>query len=80
MKIVQVDLRHEYTNGEALTMTTWLDMRPDLKVGVSVSLKDISPAEWRVVKLYDAVHEAADFDFHRKWDNNNYDKHKGLKV
>jgi hypothetical protein len=60
---------------------TWLDNRPDLKVGVSVSLKDFKPdIKWQVLNIYKPELDSKDLDFHRKWDNNNYDKHTGLGV
>lgn len=81
MKIVQVELRHETEKGETYTMTTWLDKRPDLVEGVVIDIKDVgSIYGWHVTRIYPQEHEAQDFDFHRKWDNNNYDKHKGLGV
>lgn len=78
MKIVQVRLR-SHTGNE--TLTTWVDYRPELKVGTYITLKEFKPETlWCVMDVYGKVHDAADFDFHRKWDNNNYDKHKGLGV
>lgn len=63
-------------------MTTWLDKHPKLKEGTSVSLADYEPETyWLVRKIYDGpVHTVKDFDFHRKWDNNDYTKHEGLGV
>lgn len=67
MKIRQAYLRNEH--GEV--MTTWLDDRPDLKEGCFVTLKDFKPdTKWEVIHLYYNAHEAKDFDWHRKWDNN----------
>lgn len=78
MKIVQVHLAN--TLGDE-RLTTWVDWRPDLKEGGTIRLKDFMPdTYWTITKLYDKTHDARDFDFHRKWDNNNYDKHKGLGV
>lgn len=40
---------------------------------VIVTLKDdhnLPQTRWLVIKLYDKVHDAKDFDWHRKWDNN----------
>lgn len=77
MKIVQVMLR----SPEGELFTTWVDKRPDLKKGAEITLKDLKPEmKWLVTAVFDQEHDAADFDFHRKWDNNNYDKHEGLKV
>lgn len=68
MKIVQVELASPVTHER---LTTWVDNRPDLKEGALISLKDFQPdTVWAVVKLYDKIHEARDFDWHRKWDNN----------
>jgi hypothetical protein len=82
MKIVQVKLKSVNE-----TLITWVDKRPDLKVGAIVTLKDWADPQypdsvkhWEVIEIWANEHEAADFDFHRKWDNNNYDKHKGLGL
>lgn len=78
MKIVQCHLKN--LNGNE-TLVTWLDVHPQLKPGVIVSLRDFKPEErWQVAEIYGGEHDAIDFDFHRKWDNNNYDKHKGLGI
>ena len=78
MKIQQAYLRSEHNE----VMTTWLDVQPKLKLGAFITLKDFNDPEtkWEVIFLFDDVREATDFDFHRKWDNNNYDKHEGLNV
>jgi hypothetical protein len=76
MKIVQVIL---YSNSSQ--MTTWVDNRPDLKEGVDIELKEIPGRLWRVAKIFRGVElDSKALDFHRKWDNNNYDKHEGLKI
>lgn len=82
MKIIQVQLK---SVNEILT--TWVDKRPGLKIGAIITLKDyVDPQfpgavkNWEVIDIYDKEHEGSDFDFHRKWDNNNYDHHKGLGV
>jgi hypothetical protein len=79
MKIVQVDL--ENIDGPE-RLTTWVDALPGLKTGSVITLKDFKETiKWRIKKIYTAVYkESTDFDFHRTWDNNNYDKHKGLGV
>jgi len=65
--IVQVMLRSEHSE----VMTTWLDARPNLKKGAVITLKDFMPnTKWLVIELYPKVHDAKDFDWHRKWDNN----------
>jgi hypothetical protein len=77
MKVRQAYIRSE----EGGVMTTFLDDRPDLKVGSIISLKDYKPEiKWIVEFLSEHLHDASDFEFHRKWDNNNYDKHKGLGI
>lgn len=81
MKIVQADLYHQIDASHARTMMTWLYNKPGLKTGVTVTLKDQPNIVWQVINLYNSdEHDVTDFDFHRKWDNNNYDKHEGLKV
>jgi len=53
------------------TMNTLLNDRPDLKVGVYLTLKDYKPEGlWKVISLSDKTHEAADFEWHKKWSNN----------
>jgi len=67
MKVIQVRLMNE--NKE--TFTTWVDVRPNLKQGSLITLKDFKPdTKWTVVDLYPTVHESTEFDWHRKWDNN----------
>lgn len=63
-------------------MTTWLDKNPKLAVGVKITLADYDKdTVWEVKAMYEgSVHYWNDFDFHRKWDNNNYDKHEGLGI
>lgn len=77
MKIVQVQLKSFNE-----TLTTWVDVRPGLKPGAIITLKDWEDPKkhWEVVAVYGNEHDASDFEFHRKWDNNNYDKHKGLGL
>jgi hypothetical protein len=78
MKIKHAVLKN--LNGNE-TLTTWLDVQPTLKEGAIISLKDFKPDElWLVSALYKDEHESTDLDFHRKWDNNNYDHHKGLDL
>ncbi|MHB8600884.1 MAG: hypothetical protein ACYDER_29290 [Ktedonobacteraceae bacterium] len=55
MKIKQAILKN--INGNEV-MTTWLDVRPGLKAGAIVSLKDFKPEErWRVEELFEPAHE-----------------------
>lgn len=76
MKIIQVDLvglgkRH---------LTTWVEKIPELKEGVVISLKEYPDMVWKVVKMYSFTIDASTLDYNRNWDNNNYDKHEGLKL
>lgn len=87
MKVVQVKLYSEQRFHRATTghhhesLTTWVDKRPDLKEGAIISLKDFKPEQkWIVHTIYEGEHEASDFEFHRKWDNNDYSKHVGLNL
>lgn len=76
MNIMQAELQHGPER-----LTTWLDVQPGLKVGAMITLKGYSPDQlWYVSKLYSSVHNSTEFDFHRKWDNNDYQKHNGLKI
>jgi hypothetical protein len=68
MKIRQAFLRS--VDGHE-TLTTWLDIQPKLVKGANISLKEYGPDKrWIVEELYDDVRDVADFDWHRKWDNN----------
>ena len=76
MIIVQATLRN--LNGKNL-LTTWLDKKPELREGAIITLKDFKPEDkWRVEQLYKREFDDKEFEFHRKWDNNNYEKHEGL--
>lgn len=68
MKIVQVKLENLDYPGE--TLTTWVDVRPGLQEGALVTLKGQPGMEWVVKEYYGKEHEADEFDWHRKWDNN----------
>jgi hypothetical protein len=73
--IVQVYLKNSLDE----TLTTWVDVRPDLKIGSYITLKDFKPdVRWKVIAVFDTELESKSLEFHRKWDNNNYDKHVGL--
>lgn len=61
-------------------MTTWLDLSKPFKRNDYVELKEMPGVKWLVAEIYDIELESSDLDFHRKWDNNNYDKHDGLKI
>lgn len=82
MNIRQATLQAITEHGEILTFTTWLDVQPKLKKDAIITLKDFHDPKqkWVVKELYEIEHEATDFDFHRKWDNNNYAKHGGLDI
>lgn len=76
MKVKQVILRS--TTSE---LTTWLESRPDIKVGNTVELKETGKRLWKVVRVFEDIEvDSSDLEFHRKWDNNNYDHHKGLGL
>lgn len=83
MKIVQVQLHQPIYQDEKIIgyhiLTTWVDKHPKLKLNSEIELKG-KEGVWIVAHLYDSEHDYDEFDFHRKWDNNNYDKHKGLNV
>lgn len=68
MNIVQVDLERKTPEGNA-QMTTWVNDRPDLKLGVAIQLKAVE-GYWSVKKIYNDLHTSDEFDWHRKWDNN----------
>lgn len=77
-KIVQVTL---YREVDGARMTTWVDNKPNLRLGSRITLKDcVEDGLWQVVERFDGEHETHDFDFHRGWDNNDYSKHEGLKL
>lgn len=68
MTIIQADLRAKTEAGYRL-MTTWLENTKDVKVGSLISLKDV-PGKWEIMRVYDKEHDAQEFNWHRKWDNN----------
>lgn len=59
-------------------LTTWVDKRKDVKVGSIISLKDVE-GKWRVHRIFDVEMLEDQLNTHRFFDNNNYDKHEGLK-
>lgn len=67
MKIKQAYLKN--MNGNEV-MTTWLDVQPKLRQGAIITLKDFPGIQWLVAELFEHEHDATDFDWHRKWDNN----------
>lgn len=74
--MVQVDL----SRSDGRTMTTWVDKRPDLKVGSFVSLKEGEVnLYWRIEKIYDLEVPKNKLGT-RGFDNNNYDKHDGTAL
>lgn len=68
--IVQADLIHTIDKDHIRTMTTWLDKKKGLAKGAKITLKDSPKIIWTVKELYTSEHENAEFDWHRKWDNN----------
>ena len=79
-KIVQVELFHRVDEDHAHTLTTWVEKKPGLKKGSLITLEEYPGWVWNVIHFYNEEHEFDDFDFHRKWDNNNYDRHTGSIV
>ena len=75
MKIIQVKLKSGRSR-----MTTWVEKRSDVKVGNKLELKEIPDKVWEIDSVYSIELNSRDLDFHRKWDNNNYDKHVGLGL
>ena len=70
MKIVQVKLTAKGSQGLEV-LTTWVENHVDLEVGKFIALKDFKPEQkWLVTEIYSSVHDASEFDWHRKWDNN----------
>lgn len=66
MKVVQIKLRNQKS-----TLITWVDYRDDLKIGNFITLKEFKRGiRWRIEEIYPGVHEADEFDWHRKWSNN----------
>ena len=51
-------------------MITWVNKRPDLKVGSDIYLTDKPKVKWHVTDIYPGEQEAQAFDWHRKWTNN----------
>lgn len=69
VKLKQCKLRS--TSGSE-TLVTWLDVKPQLKPGAIISLKDFeTPSKrWIVEEIYDIEISAEDIAWHRKWTNN----------
>lgn len=67
MKIVQVHLKNINGNEH---LTTWVDVKPGLKHGAVITLKDYPDIKWVVAEYYPQEHDSSEFDWHRKWDNN----------
>lgn len=80
MQVIVQAVLEAIEGGEVLT--TWLDKKPNLVAGSIVSLKTYKDPtkKWRVARIYDMEHSVHDFDFHYRWDNNDYSKHEGLKI
>lgn len=62
MKIVQCSLSAKHGENIYSTLTVWLDVRPDLKEGAFVTLKDSDEPErlWKVESVGDRQEEKAD--------------------
>lgn len=58
-------------------MVTWLDADKRIQSGTVISLKG-DERKWLIVDVYNTI-ERSEIDQHG-WDNNNYDKHEGLKL
>ena len=72
MLVRQAELRHEDTR-----MVSWLDDHPKLAVGKFVTLKKKDERRWEVLSLSEPVEANS---IKKTFDNNNYDKHTGLKY
>lgn len=60
-----------------VNLITWVESDKRLKKGVKVTLKG-DDRVWTIDEVYGEA-ELSQID-HRGWDNNNYDKHKGLGI
>lgn len=60
------------------TLTTWVKSDKRLKEGVEITLKG-EDHRWRISKVYEGEHDLSEIE-NRSFDNNNYDKHEGLKL
>lgn len=61
-------------------MTTWLPVDSRLKRGTNVKLKD-EEGWWIVTLIHDSnIQDLKEVTANRAWDNNNYDRHKGLGL
>lgn len=48
-------------------LTTWLDMRPGLRLGVVITLDGHPGKRWLVAELPEVEHDPARFRWHRRW-------------
>lgn len=72
--MVQVDLR-----SDGRMMITWIEKDPRIVRGARISLKDVD-GQWEVKTVYPPELPLSRLDSQRNFDNNNYDKHKGLGL
>lgn len=61
--------------------TTWVEKDDRLKVGRIIMFKDhMKDTEFTITQVYDRLIEFDTIARQRDFDNNNYDKHEGLKL
>ncbi len=76
--MTQVTLKHQIDGNHSRSMTTWLEQDKRIKQNVKLTLKDDPDTLWTVTEVF-GTQELNEID-HHGWDNNNYDKHEGLKL
>lgn len=77
----QITVSRVVDNGIA-SFNTWVEKDNRLKVGKVIVFKDpdLKDYEWTIQHIYDQEIEFDTIDKQRDFDNNNYDKHEGLKL
>jgi hypothetical protein len=77
----QITVTRIAENG-VVAFNTWVEKDPQLKVGKIVVFKDpaLKEHEWTIHHIYDLEVEFDTIAKQRDFDNNNYDKHKGLGL
>jgi hypothetical protein len=79
--MVQISVMRNNEDNQLVAFTTWVPVDKRLKVGSIIEFKDplLKQHKWTITHIYDKELEMDSIDYHG-WDNNNYDKHKGLNI
>lgn len=67
MKLIQVQLKSTKANE---LLTTWVEHRPGVKVGNSLTLEAFPDVLWDILFVGSVESDYQALALHRKWDNN----------